>query len=287
MALQEYNKNLSKNKKIETDNWYLDYVLLDEKYVVPVKLYKQNKNKKYNFISYNKTEISKEKFRTISQPIWDPNFELVNKPYRGFWASTYTPELSYNSSWEEYLAKRGKGIGEHNINECRKGVLFNLKDNSKIIVIDCIEDLEHLIYNFEIDKCCYNDIVNAILNDEIKYSDKYTKEEIEERIDVLKNYKDIYPKQLNYYYLSKHFDGIYLTKQGASQLTEYGFYVSSDFDMSYCPFKKNELNKQYNLEYWDIESLLLFNIDCIDLENQNKFNKIKKPRKVKYVNWKL
>ena len=268
MTLEEFNLYfLDKNK--ESNDWYWEYIQLTESYGIPVRLYKQDKNKEYNFISYNKSEISEQYFKKIRQPIWDPNYELANKPYGGFWASTYTPNLIFSSSWEEYLVKNGKGIGDRQVNECKEGVLFNLKDNTKILRLDCVEDLEHLTNHLGLAKETYEEHAKMILRGDIKYSDTaYSHDQIMERANKLQHYQDIYPKQLNYYLLSNYFDGIYLSKKGAKKLTKYAYYSSYNPNASYCSWMKNDLDKQYNLEYWDIESLLLFNIDCIDLVNQ-------------------
>ena len=114
--------------------------------------------------------------------------------------------------------------------------------------------------------------MEAMLCGEIEYlENEYSQEQILERVDILKNYKNICLKQLNYNLLSRYFDGIYLSKKGSQDVTKYGFYCGSESEMNYCTWLENELDEQYNLLYWDIESLLLFNLDCIDLENQRTF----------------
>lgn len=272
MTLQEYKEtcaSLGLPEVTETENFSCKYFYLEEDYGMPLKLHKQNKNKDYNFISYNKTEISDAKFNSAWQPVWDPDYDFANKPYGGFWASAYTPELPFDSSWKEYLSKDGVGIGDHNVSECEYAVLFNLKDDAKILRIDSLDDLQYLMNEFELDKGSYTRIAEAMLNGDIIYTEnKYSQEQIIERSNVLKNYKDIKQKQFNYVLLANYFDGIYLSKQGAQYVTEYGFYDKRYPEMSYCPWLQNRLDEEYNLLYWDIESLLLFNIDCIDLENQ-------------------
>lgn len=59
---------------------------------------------------------------------------------------------------------------------------------------------------------------------------------------------------INFEELSKHYDGLWLTMNGLKELS--GFDI---FD-----FETNHLSSIGNLYGWDVETVLLFNLDCIE-----------------------
>lgn len=232
-------------------------------------LYKQNKNKDYNFITFNKSKITKGKFEQIEQPIWDPAFSINNKPYGGMWATTYTPELKYDSSWQEYLHKDVNGCGGKRIS--KRAVLFNLTDYAKILKIDSINDLKLISMLFGMKEENYNSLIKYILDNKEVFDKTCTDTEIDRRINTLKYLakNNNSPVELSYYSLNRYFDGIYLSKKGAHELTSKGYYGIDKLDVSYDPYCVNKhIDPKYNLEHWSVESLLLFNYDCIDIKNQ-------------------
>lgn len=139
------------------------------------------KNSEYSFISFNKSGgIKKSKFNNIYS-------SLENKPGGGLWASMYTPDKHYISAWQLYIdAHRKEGISPRRASRC--AVLFNLKDNSKIPVIDSWEDYQ-------------------------KLSNAFSYKKIYEKMN--KPLPDDIPGDLiDYELMSMLYDGIYVTKNG-------------------------------------------------------------------------
>lgn len=143
-----------------------------------------------------------QKFLTIGIDSIDKN-KFVNvknenfvKPAGGLWASPYTPNEEYQSSWHEWC--------NYNMPEWIKdyGVVFELKFQTKILIIDTIEDVNKTFESY------------GINNDSV----------------------------LDFEKISKDYDCIYLTQRGEN-ITRF--------------------NRKYSLYGWDVESLLVLNIDCI------------------------
>lgn len=68
---------------------------------------------------------------------------MFNKPIGGLWASPYTANEKYKSSWHRWLEYEMP----HWMREY--GVVFTLKKESKIFTIDSSEDLKYLMDNYK------------------------------------------------------------------------------------------------------------------------------------------
>lgn len=220
-------------------------------------LYVKNNNKEYDFISYNKSKITKGQFNEIDQPIYNPLFKLNNKPTGGLWASSYTPEKEYNSSWIEYLNKT-KVPGKR---PSTRAVLFNVKKDANIYCINSLEDFEKILYWFEITEELYEESYNFLNRNKEYLLKNSTKKDIDRHLKLLSDSElrnKFYGKQLNFLLLSTYFDGIYLTEEGAKEL----------INNNIIDYTKERTN---NLNSWGVESLLLFNCDCIEKQKEVRF----------------
>lgn len=141
---------------------------------------------KQKYISLGMNDISKDKF----------NNNLINnginKPYGGLWNCKYTPNKEFVSAWEEFCTK--ECFCDDTINS---GVIFNLKNNTRVYVIDTLSDL-------------------------INLADEYSQESILP-----------FTKLLDFTKIAKDFDCIYLTDRGqcetrfSREVSLYGWDVES------------------------------------------------------------
>lgn len=90
----------------------------------------------YEFISLGKSELKREYFKPPR------NIGFV-KPGGGLWACRYTPGEDYLCDWHYWCESEGFS------GKCDKGVLFNIKFNSRIYVINSYRDLENLMGKYE------------------------------------------------------------------------------------------------------------------------------------------
>lgn len=80
----------------------------------------------------------------ISDILWNnPQNQHDNKPFGGLWASPYIEHGQYKSAWDKWctyeMPNRVKNYG----------VLFELKEDSKIYTIDSADDLKELLSKYE------------------------------------------------------------------------------------------------------------------------------------------
>lgn len=134
-----------------------------------VKYSNRIKNKKFKYLSTGIKEIKKELFNPIA------NLEYSNKPSGGLWSAPYRNMDVYKSDWMEFCIE-----SDFNKENLKYGVIFELKENTKIYTIDKLEDLE-ILYN----KYKAKDINNAFNN-----------------------------KRLDFEKISKEYDALYLTVKG-------------------------------------------------------------------------
>jgi len=170
------------------------------------------------YISINKKDLSKCKFSHII------NEYGFCKPDGGLWASEFIDDSSDWINWliyENDVFESNSHLKEM-ANPC--SIIFTLKDNAKIYIIDS-----------------YNDFLNIVEKYKIVY----------ENIRINHEF-------VNFEEMSKDYDGIKLTKAGCNN-------TSSIF-----------LNP--NLNGWDCESILLFNLECIDTWRNYECKFIKKER---------
>lgn len=191
--------------------------------------------KDIEFLNIGKGRLSKDKFKAVGNGYLkdeDENIIDINKPYGGLWASVYTPDEIYKSSWQEYVYffddVQGLIRKKHYKNKKTVSSVFSLKPNARILMVNSLDD--------------YKRICTFAKRKLIKL--KYDWLDINEI-----NY-------LDYDILSSAFDGIYLTRRGAEELT--GFNIGIRYSI------QHEYNKNYNMSDWSTESLCLFNYDCID-----------------------
>lgn len=209
---------------------------MNDKYV---KLSLLTDEDKIEFISFNKDKITNKKFNQIDMPVWDlDKFYKATKPVGGLWAGKYHPEEKYLSDWDAYLHNMEYSISHKR--PSKRAVKFTLKNDADILLIDSKYDLEKilLLYEFDAETC---DLINKNTSFKLDYA----------------KFKS---RKINYYSLSSFVDGIYLTRKGAEELAYHKF-INENMNIS-CNY--THLDKNTNLQDWCVESLLLFNIDCID-----------------------
>ena len=86
-------------------------------------------------ISFGKTELTEERFIK-------PQNDWV-KPIGGIWGSTYIRDEVYSSAWEKWCISENFGYS------WKEAVIFTLKKDAKVYVIDSVQDLNNLakVYN--------------------------------------------------------------------------------------------------------------------------------------------
>ena len=102
-------------------------------------------NKKKEYRAKNAI-ITNKKFLTvginnIKQQLFEPikNTEYSNKPSGGLWSSPYNEDGEYKSDWLRFCIE--SDFNTHKINH---GVLFTLHKDSRICIINSMEDLEKI-----------------------------------------------------------------------------------------------------------------------------------------------
>lgn len=167
------------------------------------------------YISINKKDLSKDNFLPIV------NEGGFCKPDGGLWASEFNNNLSdwidWLNSWVDADVEDSDIRKLANV-KVGDSIIFTLKNNAKIYVIDS-----------------YNDLLNIIEKYKIEY----------ENIRINHVF-------INFEAMSKEYDGIKLTKTG-------------------CDITSN-IFLNPNLNGWDCESILLFNLECIDTYKYHKYN---------------
>lgn len=186
------------------------------------------------FVSYGTNEFSKDKFI--------PPFmrDDVNKPQHGFWGS---PIDSLNG-WGEWCNRENfhtDKLDEH--------VLFKIKKGSNIYIIDTQEDLDNISK--------YEDIEDMIQTIQRRFKCSYEMA----RDTALKYYHNSLKKIIDFNYLYKHYDGIFVTERAVKEL--------------------RNVNNGDGLYWWDVESICVFNPDIIEVIKENAFDKAKVPS---YIN---
>lgn len=86
------------------------------------------------FLSIGKNKLEREKFKKIK------NLQYSNKPDGGLWASSYIENGEYKSDWIKFCINQ-----DFNYTDLQKGVLFTIKQESRICIIDNMDDLENLL----------------------------------------------------------------------------------------------------------------------------------------------
>lgn len=171
--------------------------------------------------SFNKEEISENKFEDISNRTEPPN-----KPFGGFWASPIINRNNFISTWDRWCIANNseRYLGSSYIE-------FTLNSSSNVYIIDSYSDLETLYNKFGTSRSIFDSIESTPFKN-----------------SILTNYKN-----LNFESIAKIYQGIYLTNNGLSQTT-----TSS--------------SSKYNLWGWDCESIVIFDIDCIDSWSSRSFS---------------
>jgi hypothetical protein len=93
--------------------------------------------KKYKYITFGKNSLSKENFNEIKN---EPYF---CKPNGGIWASLYTPNEKYLSSWQEFCESEQFGLDRFD-----KYALFNLSKDARTYTIDSLNDLKVIMKSY-------------------------------------------------------------------------------------------------------------------------------------------
>lgn len=87
---------------------------------------------KYKYLTLGIKDINRESWDEIKN-------EAFVKPFGGLWASPYIENGKFKSKWHEF-ASYGLPNTIYNY-----GVLFNLKKNAKVYIIDTYEDFSNLL----------------------------------------------------------------------------------------------------------------------------------------------
>jgi hypothetical protein len=195
------------------------------------------------FISYGTDNFSVEDFK---QPYFDEGD--VNKPRGGFWGS---PIDSVNG-WGKWCDDN-----EFYINKLDKHVLFKVKKDARIYVIDTKEDLDRVSTMSDYSK----EKLNNILNEVWKFNphlDKNNKKIYDYVVnDIKTKYSHLFRKVLNFKFLYDNYDGVFATSNAVSKLRHV-----SDGD---------------GLYWWDVESICIFRPEAIEIISETAFDKAKVP----------
>ncbi len=195
----------------------------------------ENKNNSiYNmtFVSYGTDNFDVDNFKV-------PYFRIdINKPQGGFWGSP----INSNNSWGEWCDKEF-----FHTDNLDKHVLFKIKKNAKIYVIDNEEDLNKISKQEE-----PKDEINTIMK-RFKVSYEEARRAIMNTSFYEKNYKQI----MDFNYLYNNFDGIFVTDNAVSTL--------------------KQDNNSDRLYWWDVESICVFNPNAIEIIPETEFDKAKIP----------
>lgn len=134
---------------------------------------------KKRYITIGTKTITKEIFKSILRPI--NNYDYL--PLGGFWSCEYSP-LNI-SDWFDYVIDSGDSIEDKNMQEA---VIFTLKDNARILVINNYDDLKNVISKYP----SYHHLLNY--------------------------YKEITSREesINFELLSKDYDGIFINYNNLS-----------------------------------------------------------------------
>lgn len=152
-------------------------------------------------------------------PITNDKYDFRNKPLGGLWASTYyeDEEYGYSSEWisfcrYDFFRDAEQNLIDKYLQKYKNGVIFEIKDDSKICEIDNISDY----------------------------------------LRILKTYSRIVEEKmaLDFEKLSKDYDVIHLTENAVNEMR---------FILDY----RNIID----FYSWDCESFIIFNLDCIDMDN--------------------
>ena len=195
------------------------------------------------FVSYGTDEFNKDKFK---QPYF--NEYDVNKPRGGFWASP----IDSKNGWGEWCNNE-----EFYIDKLDKHVLFKIKKNAKIYVIDTKEDLDKVSTMSDESKEKLNDILNDIwkFNPHLDKNNKKTYDYIVNSIKT--KYNHLFKKVLNFDFLYKNYDGVFATNNAVTKL--------------------RHVNDGEGMYWWDIESICIFNPDAIEIIPETAFDKANIP----------
>lgn len=205
------------------------------------------------FISLNKKGgIRKSKFKSPENHYCDLS---VNRPFGGVWGCKYTPDKKYKSSWEKYLectyevhmanfgVPKDAYYVRHRKSAEKHCSLFSLKKDNRVIVLNNCDDYKNLLNIFSIG--------NTIRYSHPEYESESHKYDSVLDFETMSNFL---------------IDGIYLTESGCEVLAnktwnDYGWVYTDSEKILDAPLRS-----------WDVESLLLFNLDVIDKTEEIEFN---------------
>lgn len=154
---------------------------------------------------------------------------FMNKPDFGFWASRYTPDAQYKSSWDRFNSKNN--IKNYN----NKEVLFKVKKDSPVLVLSDLEKLDSKYINLDTFK--EKKELESKLMEMQPSDDKF--------MDILYEYNTFSLRCrshiLNWMFILEDFKGVYLTEEAL------------------C----GQFSDAFNL--WDVESIVIFDTSIIEL----------------------
>lgn len=184
------------------------------------------------------TELDENKFQPVISFEEDLDligFYQINKPDGCLWGSTLTTDELYLSDW---LCFSITGFEPEVAMKYNEGIVFNLKDNARILTLQSIEDY-------------------------ISLPDKYF-------IDGVwgAQYEILKKKVLNWESISEDYDAFHLTKSAICSMR--------------MPLNQLEKNGERLSDFysWDVESWVMFNLDCIDRDSIQKLDNLYLTRNV-------
>ena len=90
------------------------------------------------FLTTGRNSLREDMFNKVK------NKEYINKPEGGIWSSPYTENEEYKSDWLRFCIEEDFNTGNIEI-----GVLFNIKEDSRVFVIDSMDDLKELYKKYK------------------------------------------------------------------------------------------------------------------------------------------
>lgn len=158
----------------------------------------------------------------------------INKPQHGFWGS---PIDSLNG-WGEWCDREN-----FHTDSLDKHVLFKIKKGSNIYIIDNEEDLDRVSKEEGL-----NDIIDGLMG---RFKCSY--EEARSAALKLSNIGMYVKRIIDFDYLYNNYDGIFVTDNAVRKL--------------------RDVSNGDGLNYWDVESICIFNPDIIEVIEENAFDR--------------
>lgn len=182
------------------------------------------------FISYGLNQFDADKFNT-------PTFQShINKPRGGFWASP----VDSNYGWRAWCIDN-----EFNKKALSQYILFKLKKNANIYIIDNKDDMDKIAVNSEYSEKELNHLTNLVFDENPQFDRNNQTIFNAVKNHIRKTDRPTTQKVMDFNYLYNNYDGVFVTENAASTL--------------------RWMNDNVGLHSWDVESLCVFNPNAIEI----------------------